>query len=120
MCLTGIVSILYIIGISVFALYNNLCKIWGYTYPTNINSILILQKRVIRIMYGAIRLNNKNSLYPQLLVLQFLDFIYMNMLLFMYKAYNRHLPPNTQRLFVRRETMYSLRASHGLEKLSNI
>ena len=50
----------YIIYCSLFLSYfNNLC-IWGNTYPTNINGILLLQKRVIRIMCGAGRLDHTN------------------------------------------------------------
>ena len=67
-------------------------------------------------MYGDKRLDHTNSLFQQLRVLNFLDIIELKTLLFMYKAYHSCLPSNIQRLFVRRETTYSLRTSHDLER----
>ena len=110
----------YILCCSLFLPYLTYCvEVWGNTYPTNISGIFLLQKSVIYVMYGAKRLDHTNSLFQQLHILKFLDIIELKTLLFMYKAYYRCLPSNIQRLFVRRETTYSLRASHDLEWLNN-
>ncbi len=46
---------------SVFLPFLNYCaEIWGNTYPTNTNCIFLLQKRVIRIIFGARRLDHTN------------------------------------------------------------
>ena len=68
-------------------------------------------------MYGAKHLYHTNLCFQQLHVLKFIEIIEMKTLLFMYKTYQGCLPSNIQRLFVRRETTYSLRASHDLERL---
>ena len=53
---------MYILCFSLFLLYLTYwVEIWGNTYPTNINGIFLLQKRVIRIMCGAKRLDHTNS-----------------------------------------------------------
>ena len=87
-------------------------EIWGNTYPTHINGILLLQESI---MSGAKRLDHANSLFSTFACLK-INIIELKTLLFMYKAYFRCLPSNIQRFF-RWETTYSLRASHDLERL---
>ena len=102
---------------SLFLPYLNYCaEIWGNTYPTNTNCIFLLQKRVIRIIFGARWLDHTNSLFQQLHVLKFPDIIELKTSLFMYKAYYSCLPSNIQCLFTRREIAYSMRANHDLER----
>ena len=93
-------------------------EVWGNTYPTNTNNIFLLQKRVIRMIFGARRLDHTNSFFQQLHVLKFPDIIKLKTLLFMYKAYYNYLPSNVQRLFTRRKIAYSMRASRDLERQS--
>ena len=68
-------------------------------------------------MYGAKRLDHTNSLFQHLRVLKCLDIIELQTALFMYKAYYSCSPSNIQRIFVKRETTYSLRACHDLERI---
>ena len=66
-------------------------------------------------MYGA--KHSTNPLFQQLRVLKCLDIIELQTALFMYKAYYSCLPSNIQHIFVKRETTYSLRACHDLERI---
>ena len=111
--MTGIVCVFYIV---LFLLYLNYCaEILGNTYLTNPNCIFLLQKRVIRFMNGATRLDYT---VQQLHVLTFPGIIELKTLLFMYKAYGRCLPSNLKCLFTRREVTYSMRANHDIERQS--
>ena len=69
-------------------------KIWGNTYPTIINGIALLQKQIIRIMYGVKRLDHTNPIFQHLRVLKFLDIIELQTVLFMYNAYYSCSPSN--------------------------
>ena len=50
---------------SLFLPYLNYCvEIWENTYPADTNNIFLLQKRVIRVVFGARRLDHTNSFFP--------------------------------------------------------
>ena len=57
---------MHILYCSLFLLYLTYwVEMWGNTYPTTINGIVLLQK-IIRIMYGAKRVDHRNPLFQQL------------------------------------------------------
>ena len=62
-------------------------------------------------------LDHTNPLFQHLGVLKCLDIIDLQTVLFMYKVYYSCLPSHSQRIFVKRDTTYSLRACHDLEKI---
>ena len=109
---------MYVIYFSLLPHLNYCAEIWGNMYPTNTNCIFLLQKRVIRVMHDARRLDHTNSLFKQLHLLKFADIIELKTLLFMYKAYCRSIPSNIRCWFARREVECSMRANHDLERRS--
>ena len=54
--------------------YINYCsEIWGNTYATNLECITVIQKRVVRLVCGARRLDHTGPLFTQLGILKFID-----------------------------------------------
>ena len=85
---------------SLFLPYINYCsEIWGNTYKTNLRSILLLQKRAVRIIENVNRFHNTHSLFLKLKVMKFYDLIEYKTAIIMYKAKNEVLPENIQKLF---------------------
>ena len=61
---------------SVFLPYINYCsEIWENTYPTNINGIVLLQKRAIRLLFDADRLEHTAPVFRRANVLKFTDLV---------------------------------------------
>ena len=61
---------------SLFLPYINYCsEIWGNTYCTNVECITVLQKRVVRLVCGARRLDHTNPLFKQLGILKCVDLV---------------------------------------------
>ena len=67
-------------------------EIWGNTYPTNLECISLLQKRVVRIVYGAKRLAHTTPLFSNLRMLKFVDLTKLKTLIFMHIVYYNMLP----------------------------
>ena len=91
-------------------------EIWGNTYPTSVESIHLLQKCVIRILYGAYRLAHTSPLFLKLSILTFFDLCKLRTLLFMHKAYYNLFPLNIQCLFSKRVTTYPTRLNNQFDK----
>ena len=66
--------------------------VWGSTYPTNINPLLILQKRTLRIMTFSKFDEHSSPLFKQTNILKLFDLIKFQLSIFMYKFYNNQLP----------------------------
>ena len=57
---------------SIFLPYIHYCsEIWGNTYHSNINRIIIIQKRAIRLLFGAGRLDHTTPLFQRANILKF-------------------------------------------------
>ena len=91
-------------------------EIWGNTYPTSVESINLLQKRVIRIVYGAKRLAHTSLHFLKLSILKLSDLCKLRTLLFMHKAYYNLFPPSIQCLFSKRVTTYTTRLNNQFDK----
>ena len=77
------------------------CEVWGNNYKTRIQSLIILQKRVIRICLNTNYKCHSKPLFHQLRslnVFDIIDLIY-NSLVFMYKAFHNLLPTNVLSYF---------------------
>ena len=104
-----------IIYCSVFLPYIHYCsEIWGNTYHSNINRIIIIQKRAIRLLFGAGRLDHTTPLYQRANILEFTDLVKLKTAVFMYKAYHCMLPENIQRNFVKKYIMHQTRTKQQL------
>ena len=87
--------------------------VWGSTYPTNLNRIILLQKRIIRILDKQPFDAHTDPLFIKLKILKF-DWIYLYHLgKFMYQYHNGLLPRSFDNLYqlsfcrtnIRREVM---------------
>ena len=91
---------IYMLYCSLFLPYINYCsEIWGNTYATNVECITALQKRVVRLVCGARRLDHTNHLFKQLGILKFVDLVKFKTSIIMFKAYHNELPNNLQEMF---------------------
>ena len=70
------------------------CEMWGNTYTTNIQGITILQKQVIRLVCGVKRLEHTSTLFQQLGVLEFADFVQLKMGIIMFWVFHNELQSN--------------------------
>ena len=67
---------IYMLYCSLFLPYINYCsEIWGNTYATNVECITVIQKRVVRLVCGARRLDNTGPLFKQLGILKCIDLV---------------------------------------------
>ena len=91
-------------------------EIWGNTYHSNINRIIIIQKRAIRLLFGAGRLDHTAPLFQRAKfnVPKFTDLVKLRTAVFMNKAYHCMLPENIQRNFVKKDIMHQTRPKQQL------
>ena len=87
-------------------------EIWGNTHKTKLHGIIMLQKIVMRTVYGVDRLEHTNYLFYDSHFLNFPDIVKLKTVVFMFNAYNNDLPNNLQTLFVKRTPLYSVRRKH--------
>ena len=74
-------------------------EIWGNTYLTNLKSIIILQKRAVRII-GKTKINSHtNPLFYKFRLLKMLDIVKLNTCVVMRKAYYGMLNTRLAKLF---------------------
>ena len=67
---------IYMLYCSLFWPYINYCsEIWGNTYATNVECITVLQKRVVRLVCGARRLDHTKPLFKQLGISKCVDLV---------------------------------------------
>ena len=100
---------------SIFLPYIHYCsEIWGNTYHSNINRIIIIQKRAIRLLFGACRLDHTAPLFKRSNLLTFTDLIKLKTAVFMYKAYHCILPENIYRNFVMKYVKHRTRTKQQL------
>ena len=84
-------------------------EVRGNTYATNIHCLVSLQKRVVRLICGANRLDHTNLLFHNVRVLKIPDLVKLKTAIIMLKAYRYILPMNVQKLFRIHESRYSSR-----------
>ena len=70
------------------------CDILGITYTSTIHCIGILQKRVIRLIYGMNRQCHTNMLFSRCRVIKFKDLVELKVLLVLFKIFNSMPMPN--------------------------
>ena len=72
-------------------------QIWGNTYATNVECITVIQKRVVRLVCGARRLDHTGPLFKQLGILKFIDLVKFKTSIIMFNAYHNELPGSLQK-----------------------
>ena len=106
---------MYILYCSMFLPYINYCsEIWGNTYPTNISGIVILQKRAMRLLYGANCIDHTTPLFYRSRALKSVDLVKFKTAVFMFKAYQCKLPVNIQQHFVKKDISTITRQTNQL------
>ena len=106
---------MHILYSSLFLPYISYCpEIWGNTYPSNINCLVVLQKRAIRLLFGAGRLDHTTPLFYRSHTLKFPDLVKFKTAMFMYKAYYCMLPANIQQHFVKKDISVITRLKNQL------
>ena len=100
---------------ALITLYNSLfiphlsycCEIWASTFKTNLQKIVILQKRCLRIIYKVDRRYHTSGLFKDMFSLKFLDLVKFKGLQIVFKAYHNRLPKNLQAYFTLNSTVTS-------------
>ena len=73
--------------------------VWGSTYPSNLNRIALLQKRMIRIVYKTSYDAHTYPIFNELEILPFNKIYLFHLGLFMYQFHNCMLPSNFDEYF---------------------
>ena len=93
-------SALLILYCSLFLPYLTYCaEIWGNTYKSNTQCIFLLQKKIVRIVYGANFKDHTNVIFQDLIFLKFCDLVKLKTCEMMYRAFNKTLPVNLNNTF---------------------
>ena len=99
---------MHILYYSLFLPYIMYCaEVWGNTYATNVQCLVILQKRVIRLLCGAKRLDHTTMLFYNLHILKVPDIVELKTAIIMFKAFHNLLPLNVQQFLSIYESVYS-------------
>ena len=91
---------IYAVLLLIFAIINYCSEIWGNIYATNVECITVIQKRVVRLVCGARRLDHTNPLFKQLGILKFMDLVKLKTSIIMFKAYHNKLPDSLQKYLI--------------------
>ena len=101
---------MHILYYSFFMLYIMYCaEVWGNTCATNIHCLVLLEKRVIRLICGAKRLDHTNLLFHNVYIPKIPDLVKLKTAIIMFKEYRYVLPMNVQKIFRIHESRYSSR-----------
>ena len=73
----------------------------------NIQCIILIQKRVVRLIHGADRWDHTNNLFYEYRILKFSHIVKLKTILFMFDAYHNALPYDLQQLFIKCIPLYS-------------
>ena len=77
----------------IYPYYTYCINIWGGTYQTHLQKLVILQKKVVRILYGAKPRTHSLPLFKSMGILQLHEIFIYNVGLFMYKFTRNMVPP---------------------------
>ena len=80
------------ISCHIFIMY--CAEIGGNSYSTSSKCLFMLQKRVIRIIFGATRMDHTNMLFYDQHILKLPDVVKLKTAIIMFKAFHNLLPVN--------------------------
>ena len=75
-------------------------EVWGRTYPSNVNPVYVMQKKVIRIIFNAHYNQHSNNYFTELNALKLFDLLKHKTCFSMHKANKNLLPKNIKYLLV--------------------
>ena len=88
-----------IYSIILSVLYHSLClpyimycaEVWSNTYATNIECLVLLQNKVVRLLCGAKRLDHTSRLFHNLRILKVTVIAELRICIIMFKVYHNHI-----------------------------
>ncbi len=96
--------------------YLNYCvELWGNNYKSSLHSLIILQKKAIRIIHKVGYQDHTNTLFLKSKLLKFMDPVNLQTALITFKAKNKPLPANVQRVFCDRDGGHYIRANFNFK-----
>ncbi len=91
---------LHILYCALILPYLNYCvEVWGSYFKSSLHSLIILQKRSIRIIHKVGYQDHTNTLLLKSKLLKFKDLVNLQTAQIIFKAKNNSLPANVQRVF---------------------
>ena len=101
---------LHILYCSIVLPYFSYCaEVWANNYNTTLHPRVILQKKAVRIIHRVGYRDHTNPLFIQSKLLKLKDMVEFQTVQVLYKAKNKLLPLNIQKLFTERVGVHSLR-----------
>ena len=99
---------------SVILPYLNYCNlVWGSSYKTNLQRIIILQKRVIRIVNKCNYDAHTDPILKNLKLLKFYDINLVQLGQFVFAFKNSILPRKFENIFIRNNQIHSYNTKHA-------
>ena len=90
-------------------------EVWGNTYKSNTNKIVILQKKAIRLINHADFRAHTNNLFKKMNILKFYDLVNLKICTVVHKALKKEIPMNLVHLLnFTKNTSYNTRNSSKL------
>ena len=80
---------------------NYCCLVWGFTFPTYLQKIELLQKRAVRIIDNQHRLAHADPIFQKLKLLKVQDIAKQQLIILMHKSLTPNMPADIHSLFVR-------------------
>ena len=109
---------MHVLYYSLFLPYIMYCaEIWGNSYSTSSKGLFILQKRVIRLICGATRMEHTNMLFYDQRILKLEDVVRLKTAIIRFKAFHNVLPVNVQQFFSIYESAYTTRQNCNFKHL---
>ena len=96
------------------------CNIWGLTTEENLNKIVILQKKCVRIMTFSDFRCHTNSLFIELKMLKVREIIKSQQLKLVYEFMNNALPTDLQNLFTLSSDIHNYQLNSAHKQLLHI
>ena len=93
------------------------CEVWGTSYKTATENIVISQKKVVRIINKVNKFHHTRELFLKLKLLKFRDIVDFKIAVLMFKASKYSLPYNVQSLFCKLDSGYTLRSKGNFSKM---
>ena len=91
----------------IYPYFNYCIHVWGSTYKTYLNKVLLLQKRVVRIISGVDRQTHTRPLFTSLALLDINKLYFYNIGLMMYKYHHVKLPSIFVNFFERNSDIHN-------------
>ena len=82
-------------------------SVWGFTYSTNLNRVILLQKRAVRIVDKEAFDAHTDPIFKELKILKFDKLYLFNLGKFMYSYYNNLLTRSFDNTFLRKTDIHN-------------